>query len=120
MPYYAFTNLNEDNATYTGFRMVEADWELGENETLVEVDSLEGYTEATPPLSLEQKRLMLIETFKGLPIDTRVKFRAVAVNVDTALKLGDLELALFNLEEAKLTTGADVELLQSMIQLLEG
>lgn len=72
-----------------------------------------------PPLSLEQKRLMLIETFRGLPIDTRVKFQAVAVNVDTALKLGDVELALFNLEGAKLVTGADVELLQSMIQLLE-
>ena len=73
-----------------------------------------------PPLSLEQKRLMLIETFRGLPIDTRVNFQAVAVNVDTALKLGDLELALFNLERAKLVTGADVKLLQGMIQLLEG
>ena len=71
-----------------------------------------------PPLSLEQKRLMLIETFRGLPIDTRVKFQAIAVNVDTALKLGDVELALFNLEGAKLVTGADVELLQGMIQLL--
>jgi len=24
MPFYAFTNFDEDNATYTGFRMVEA------------------------------------------------------------------------------------------------
>lgn len=71
-----------------------------------------------PPLSVEEKRLILIDQFKTLPIETRVKFQAVAVNVDTSLKLGDVELALFNLEQAKLVEGADVALLQGMIDLI--
>jgi hypothetical protein len=71
-----------------------------------------------PPLSLEQKRLMLIDSFKGLAIDTRVAFQAVAVNVDSSLRLGDVELAVANLETAKTVEGANIELLQNMIDLI--
>lgn len=73
-----------------------------------------------PPLSLEEKRLLLADSFKALPIDTRVAFQGVAGNVESALRLGDVELALFNLEQAKLMEEADTTLLQSMIDLITG
>ena len=72
-----------------------------------------------PPLSLEEKRLLLADSFKALPIDTRVAFQGVAGNVESALRLGDVELALYNLEGAKLVEGANEEVLQGMIDLLK-
>ena len=113
MPYAV---LNLENDQYEGWRMVAEGWSLETNETLVY--SLDGLSEKTPPLGIEEKRQILVEQFKALPIGTRVAFQAVAVTVDTALKLGDVELALFNLEQAKLVNGADVDLVETMISLI--
>jgi hypothetical protein len=74
---------------------------------------------SVPVLTLNQKRLQLAESFKALPLATRVAFQAVAVTVDSALRLEDAELAVANLETAKTAEGADVELLQSMIVLIK-
>lgn len=115
MPYAV---LNLENNQYEGWRMVAEGWSLETNETLVY--SLDGLSEKTPLLGIEEKRQILVEQFKALPIGTRVAFQTVAVTVDTALKLGDVELALFNLEQAKLMEGADITLLQSMIDLITG
>jgi hypothetical protein len=119
MPFYAFTNLT--NNTYTSFRMVEAGWELGENETLVESDSLYGYTEAIPPpppLSIESKRLILMEQFKGLPELTRRAFKQTALDVEGFLRLEDINNAIFFLEQAQLEPNADTVLIQNMINFL--
>ena len=71
-----------------------------------------------PPKTLNEKRLELVATFKTLPLNTRVLFQATAVTVDTALQLGDVELAIANLENAQTTTGANTVLLQNMIDLI--
>ena len=71
-----------------------------------------------PPKTLNEKRLELVAIFKTLPLNTRVLFQATAVTVDTALQLGDVELAIANLEYAQTTTGADTVLLQNMIDLI--
>jgi hypothetical protein len=121
MPFYAFTNFNEENATYTGFRMVEANWELGENETLVEADSLDGYSEAIPPpppLSIDDKRIILMEQFKGLPELTRRAFKQTALDVEGFLRLEDINNAIFFLEQAQLEPNADTVLIQNMINFL--
>jgi hypothetical protein len=74
---------------------------------------------SVPPITLDQKRLQLAESFKALPLATRVAFQAVAVTVDSALRLEDAELAVANLETAKTVEGANIELLQSMIVLIQ-
>ena len=119
MPFYAFTNLT--NNTYTSFRMVEADWELGVDETLVEANSLEGYSEAIPPpppLSIDSKRLILMEQFKGLPELTRRAFKQTALDVEGFLRLEDINNAIFFLEQAQLEPNADTVLIQNMINFL--
>lgn len=104
--------------TYLGYRCATSDMEVNQGEKFIE--SLEGYSQEVLelPLTLEDKRLQLVDSFKALPIQTRVAFQTVAVTVDTALKLGDVELALYNLEGAKTVEGANVALLQSMIDLI--
>ena len=113
---YALRDLN--NGTYTSFRMVEAGWVLAENETYAE--TLDGLTQAPTLITLQAKRQVLVDLFKALPVETRLAFQQVAVTVDTALQLGDVELALANLELAKLVEGADTVLLDSMVTLIEG
>ena len=119
MPFYAFTNLT--NNTYTSFRMVEKEWELGVGETLVEANSLEGYSEAippTPPLSTEEKRIMLSQQLRQLPALTRRDFKQVAQDVDAYLRNEDIENAIYTLEQAKLQPNADTVLIQNMINFL--
>ena len=115
MPYAV---LNLANNQYDGWRMTQEGWELNEGEILVE--SLEGLSERQSPISIQQKRLLLIEQFQTLNIATRLQYQQVAVTVDTALQLGDVELALANLELAKNTEGADQVLVQGMIDLING
>jgi hypothetical protein len=95
MPFYAFTNFNEENATYTGFRMVEADWELGENETLVEADSLDGYSEAIPtlPKTPLQKLQELTALIASLDYETQADLSAYTPQIATVLSAGQVEVA---------------------------
>jgi hypothetical protein len=97
MPFYAFTNFNEENATYTGFRMVEANWELGENETLVEADSLDGYSEAVleVPQTPQDKLRELTALMSSLDLQTQALFLPVSSGVATALNAGNVPLAVF-------------------------
>jgi hypothetical protein len=96
MPFYAFTNFNEANATYTGFRMVEADWELGENETLVEADSLDGYSEAIPtlPKSPQDKLRELTALISTLDDETQADFLSASAGIATALNAGQVGVAI--------------------------
>jgi hypothetical protein len=96
MPFYAFTNFNEENATYTGFRMVEADWELGENETLVEADSLDGYTEAILelPKSPQDKLSELTALISTLDNETQADFLSASAGIATALNAGQVGVAI--------------------------
>ncbi|MFN7301440.1 MAG: hypothetical protein ACK5U7_08230 [Bacteroidota bacterium] len=96
MPFYAFTNFNEENATYTGFRMVEADWELGENETLVEADSLDGYSEAIPtlPKSPQDKLRELTALISTLDDETQADFLSASAGIATALNAGQVGVAI--------------------------
>jgi len=105
--------------TYTGYRCATDDMEVNEGEQFIE--SLKNWKQEVivSPVTLDQKRLQLAESFKALPLATRVAFQAVAVTVDSALRLEDAELAVANLETAKTAEGADVELLQSMIDLIQ-
>jgi hypothetical protein len=95
MPFYAFTNFNEENATYTGFRMVEADWELGENETLIEADSLDGYSEAIPtlPKSPLQKLQELTILIASLDHETQADLSVYTPQIATVLSAGQVEVA---------------------------
>ena len=117
MPFYAFTHFNEDNATYTGFRMVEADWELGDNETLVEADSLDGFWEAVPtlPKSPLQKRDELIAFMLQLPQEVRTAFLPISTLVYVALGGGDLESAIDVVDGVDVTGDANKEALKSAI-----
>ena len=105
MPFYAFTNFNEENATYTGFRMVEADWELGDNETLIEADSLDGYTEAIPtlPKSPQDKLRELTALMSSLDIPTQASFIDVSGYVETALNANNVALADFLIDNVPTT-----------------
>jgi hypothetical protein len=94
MPFYAFTNFNEENATYTGFRTVEADWELGDNETLVEADSLDGYTEATPPQTPLDKLRELTTLISTLDDETQADFLSASAGIATALNAGQVGVAI--------------------------
>lgn len=113
-----------------------ANWSEFEAETGLNIDQLGGFKKENgvlvfdqalkdafdnpkPCFTLEQKRLQLIETYKTLPITTRLQFQQVALTVDISLKRGDVELALFNLEGAKAIAGANVPLIQSMIDLIK-
>ena len=95
MPFYAFTNFDEENATYTGFRMVEADLELGENETLIEAGSLEGYSEALPnlPKTPQQKLVELTGLIASLDYETQADLSAYTPQIATVLSAGQVEVA---------------------------
>jgi hypothetical protein len=110
MPFYAFTNFNEDNATYTGFRMVEADWELGENETLIEADSLEGYSEALQnlPKSPQDKLRELTALISTLDNATQRAFLYVSRDVFVVLQAGNTSLAYDIVDDVE--TNGDIEL----------
>jgi hypothetical protein len=105
----------------TGFSIAQLGGFVLEGSTLTFNQALkDAHDNATPPITLQAKRQVLVDLFKALPIETRLAFQQVAVTVDTALQLGDIELALANLELAKLVEGADIVLLDSMITLIEG
>ncbi len=108
MPFYAFTNFNEDNATYTGFRMVEEDWELGDNETLIEADSLDGYSEAVleVPQTPQDKLRELTALMSSLDIPTQASFIDVSGYVETALTAGNIALADFIIDNVPTTDPA--------------
>jgi hypothetical protein len=72
-----------------------------------------------PPLSLDSKRIILMEQFKGLPELTRRAFKQTALDVEGFLRLEDVTNAIFFLEEAKTVPNADTVLLQNMINFLE-
>lgn len=142
MPFFIFNQNNTQRADFYESELSEevlwkgANWSEFETETGFNIDQLGGFKkengvlvfdqalkdafDAPPPvyLTLEQKRLQLIETYKTLPIETRLQFQQVALTVDISLKRGDIELALFNLEGAKAVAGANVPLIQSMIDLI--
>jgi hypothetical protein len=122
MPFYAFTNFNEDNATYTGFRMVEADWELGENETLVEADSLDGYTEAIieAPQTPQEKLQILTAMVSELDDQKQADLLQGISGVYLALNAGNLNVA--KLAVANIPTGNDPQLVamkQAVLAILE-
>lgn len=111
---YAVLNLQDNQ--YDGWRMVESDWVLSDNETLV--NSLSGFSERKPQTSVSEKRQILIEQFKSLPVETRVFFQNIALAVSASLELNDVELAIYNLEEAKKEPTANAALINSMIDTL--
>jgi hypothetical protein len=117
MPYYAFTNFDEENATYTGFRMVEADWELGENETLVEADSLDGYTEAVPnlPKTPQEKLQELTALILTLDNATQKEFLPTSRDVFVVLQAGNVSLAVDIVEDVDVTGDANKEALKNAI-----
>lgn len=117
MPFYAFTNFDEANATYTAFRTVEEGWEIGENETLIEADSLDGYTETIPnlPKTALQKRDELIAFVATLHKDVRVEFLQISTLVYVALGGGDLESAIVVVEGVSVVKGSEKEALKNAI-----
>jgi hypothetical protein len=115
---YAVKKISDK--TYSGWRMVQADWPLEQDEVLLE--SLDGYSQETPPpppLSINDKRLMLMEQFKSLPELTRRAFKQTALDVEGFLRLDDITNAIFFLEEAKLAPNADQALINGMINFLK-
>jgi hypothetical protein len=72
-----------------------------------------------PPLSINDKRLILMEQFKGLPELTRRAFKQTALDVEGFLRLDDITNAIFFLEEAKLAPNADQALINGMINFLK-
>jgi hypothetical protein len=122
MPFYAFTNFNEDNATYTGFRMVEADWELGENETLVEADSLDGYTEAILelPKSPQDKLRELTALISTLDNETQADLIDDSGRIIDALSFGQVGVAKVLVTRIDTQGDAQLEALkQAVLAILE-
>jgi hypothetical protein len=76
--------------------MVEADWELGENETLVEADSLDGYSEAIPtlPKSPQDKLRELTALISTLDDETQADFLSASAGIATALNAGQVGVAI--------------------------
>jgi hypothetical protein len=120
MPFYAFTNFDEDNATYTGFRMVEADWELGDNETLVEADSLEGYSEAviTLPKTPQQKLVELTGLIASLDYETQADLLLYSGQIATALNAGQVEVAKVVVGRIETNGNAQLEALKQAVQAI--
>jgi hypothetical protein len=120
MPFYAFTNFDEDNATYTGFRMVEADWELNENETLVEADSLEGYSEALPnlPKTPQQKLVELTGLIASLDYETQADLLPYSGQIATALNAGQVEVAKVVVGRIETNEDAQLEALKQAVQAI--
>ena len=120
MPFYAFTNFDEDNATYTGFRMVEADWELGENETLIEAGSLEGYGEALPnlPKSPQQKLVELTGLIASLDYETQADLLPYSGQIATALNAGQVEVAKVVVGRIETNEDAQLEALKQAVQAI--
>ncbi len=120
MPFYAFTNFDEDNATYTGFRMVEADWELGDNETLVEADSLEGYSEAviTLPKTPQQKLVELTGLIASLDYETQADLLLYSGQIATALSAGQVEVAKVVVGRIETNGNAQLEALKQAVQAI--
>ena len=120
MPFYAFTNFNEDNATYTGFRMVEADWELNENETLVEADSLDGYSEALPnlPKSPQQKLVELTGLIASLDYETQADLLPYSGQIATALNAGQVEVAKVVVGRIETNEDAQLDALKQAVQAI--
>ena len=120
MPFYAFTNFDEDNATYTGFRMVEADWELGENETLIEAGSLEGYGEALPnlPKTPQQKLVELTGLIASLDYETQADLLPYSGQIATALNAGQVEVAKVVVGRIETNEDAQLEALKQAVQAI--
>ena len=104
---------------YTVYRCATSDMEVNEGEQFVE--SLEGWSPfipPPPPMTLDQKRLILMSQFAALPELTRRAFKQTALDVEGFLRLNDVNNAIFFLEEAKLQPNADTDLIQNMINFL--
>ncbi len=102
--------------------MVEADWELGDNETLVEADSLEGYSEAviTLPKTPQQKLVELTGLIASLDYETQADLLPYSGQIATALNAGQVEVA--KVVVGRIETNEDTQLeslKQAVLAILE-
>lgn len=112
--------LGQAPNTYIGFRAANEEMEANEGEVLVE--TLEGYTQELPtlPPTPQQKKQALVALFSELPLATRAGFADVASKVYNALDIGDVELASYFVALAGQNPNADTQLIQAMLNTLEG
>ena len=69
--------------------------------------------------TLEQKRSILVQGFNALDQETQLQFQDVAMRVFNSLLVENKPLALANLNFAKQVEGVNVQLVDSMIDLLQ-
>jgi hypothetical protein len=114
---YAVSDLVND--TYTGWRMVQDNLELKENETFAE--SLDGLMELAPPPPPKtplEKRDIVADLFKQRPLAERVAFVGFASDIHGALTVDDKELALALIQGASQHPNADASFITQIRNII--
>lgn len=115
---YAVKKISDK--TYSGWRMVQADWPLEQDEVLLE--SLDGYSQETLALpQTPQDKLRELTALMGtLDLPTQANFLPVSSGVETALNAGNVPLAVFVVNGIDTQGSAELDALkQAVLMILE-
>jgi len=115
---YAVKKISDK--TYSGWRMVQADWTLEQDEVLLE--SLNGYAQEVPesPQTPQDKLRELVALMGTLDLPTQANFLPVSSGVETALNAGNVPLAVFVVNGVDTQGSAQLDALkQAVLAILE-